>query len=185
MLNVLQSADKNLIEQKAYQQALSDFGIEELLEKISNYSDEDFDAGRMNLEPEEMEILGTLLIQHFINSLNGKLLGGFLNAIRHGNSDILPDSISQEIQLPDSGLPNNFPNVEMPHYSEGKIVQWTSTIENSDWGIVLGRFYAYASHRCRWSWKYVVLLDKNSPSSAWCLAEEAWEEDLEEVKCEK
>jgi hypothetical protein len=77
MLNVLQSADKNLIEQKAYQQALSDFGIEELLEKISNYSDEDFDAGRMNLEPEEMEILGTLLIQHFINSLNGKLLVDF------------------------------------------------------------------------------------------------------------
>lgn len=181
MLNAVQLTDKSSIEQKFYQQALSDFGIEKLLEKISNYSDADFDAGRMNLEPEEVEILGTLLIQHFINSLNGKLLSGFLNAIRHGNSEILPDSISQEIQLPESGLPINFPNVKTPDYAEGKTVRWKSAIENSDWGIVLGRFYAYAPHRCCWAWKYVVLLDKNSPSSDWCVADVAWENDLVEV----
>lgn len=174
-----------LTEQEAYQQALSDFGIEELCEKISNYSDEDFDVERMNLEAEEVETLALLLIQELSSSVNGKLLSGYLNAIRHENSELLPSSINQEIQFPNSKLPNNFPNVEMPHYSEGKIVQWTSTIKNSDWGIVLGRFYAYASHISRWSWKYVVLLDKNSPSSAWCLAEEAWQEDLEEVNCEK
>ncbi|MBD2014318.1 hypothetical protein H6F96_10075 [Microcoleus sp. FACHB-53] len=181
MLNVVHSIDKNLIEQKAYQQALSDFGFEELLEKITNYSDADFDAEQMNLEPEEVETLTTILIQHWSNSLNGKLLGGFLNAIRHGNSEILSDSMSQEIQLPDSGLPNNFPDVEMPHYSEGKTVRWFSAIENSDWGIILGRFYAYAPHRCCWAWKYVVLLDKNSPSEEWCVADVAWENDLVEV----
>jgi hypothetical protein len=156
MLNILHSTDINLIEQKAYQQALSDFCIEELLEKISNYSDEDFDAGRMNLEPEEMKTLAALLIQHFINSLNGKLLSGFLNAIRHGNSEILPDSISQEIKLPDSGLPINFLDVENLRYSEGKTVRWKSAIENSDFGIILGRFYAYAPHRCCWAWKYSI-----------------------------
>jgi hypothetical protein len=139
----------------------------------------------MPLELPELELLAVLFIQQLTNNLNGKLIRGYLNAIRHENSELLPTSINQEIQIPDSGLPNNFPDVEMPHYSEGKIVRWTSTSKNPDWGIILGRFYAYASHRCRWSWKYVVLLDKNSPSSAWCLAEEAWEEDLEEVNCEK
>ena len=185
MLNVLQSTDINLIEQKAYQQALSDFGIEDLLEKISNYSDENFDAGKMNLEAEEMEILAALLIKYWSNSRHGKLLSGFLNAIRHGNSDILPNSVSQEIQLPDSGLPINFPDVEMPHYSEGKTVRWKSAIENSDWGIVLGCFFAYAPHLCRWSWKYVVLLDSNSPSSDWCVADVAWQDDLVEVNNDK
>jgi hypothetical protein len=181
MLNAVQLTDKSSIEQKFYQQALSDFGIEKLLEKISNYSDADFDAGQMNLELSELESLTSILLMHFITSINGKLISGYLNAIRHGNSEVLPDSISQEIQLPESGLPNNFPDAEMPHYSEGKTVRWKSAIENSDWGIVLGRFYAYAPHLCRWSWKYVVLLDKNSPSSDWCVADVAWENDLVEV----
>ena len=103
----------------------------------------------------------------------------------NATSALLPTSMNQEIQLPDSGLPINFPDVEMPHYSEGKTVRWKSAIENSDFGIILGHFYAYALHRCCWAWKYVVLLDKNSPSSAWCIADTAWEEDLVEVDCEK
>ncbi len=185
MLNQVQSTDRSFIEQKAYQQALDDFCIEELLEKLSNYCDEDFDAAPMNLEPEELESLASILLMHFIKSINGKLISGYLNAIRHGNSEILSNSLSQEIQLPKTGLPSNFPNVETPHYSEGKNVRWKSNIENPDWGIVLGRFYAYASHLCGWAWKYVVLLDKNSPSSAWVVADVAWEDDLEEVNCEK
>jgi hypothetical protein len=82
-------------------------------------------------------------------------------------------------------LPSNFPNVKTPQYSEGKNVRWKSNLENPDWGIILGRFYAYASHLCGWAWKYVVLLDENSPSSAWVNSDTAWEEDLEEVNCEK
>ncbi len=185
MFNAVQLSGKSLIEQKSYQQALSDFGIEDLFETISNYSDEDFEAGLMKLEPEEVETLAALLIQHWSSNVNGKLLGGYLNAIRHGNSEIVPNSVSYEIQLPDSGLPSNFPNVEMPHYAEGKTVRWKSALENSDWGIVLGRFYAYAPHLCRWTWKYVVLLDSNSPSEEWCVADVAWQNDLVEVNNDK
>ncbi|HEY9299085.1 MAG TPA: hypothetical protein VIQ31_22560 [Phormidium sp.] len=99
----------------------------------------------------------------------------------NATSALLPTSMNQEIQLPESGLPINFPNVKTPDYSEGKTVRWFSASEKSDWGIILGRFYAYAPHLCRWSWKYVVLLDKNSPSSEWCVADVAWENDLVEV----
>ncbi len=185
LFNIVQLSDRKFIEQKAYQQALSDFGIEDLLEKISNYSDDDFEAAKMHLELPELELLAAIFVQQLSQNLNGKLISGYLNAIRHGNSEIVPNSVSYEIQLPDSGLPSNFPDVEMPHYAEGKIVRWKSALENSDWGIVLGRFYAYAPHLCRWTWKYVVLLDSNSPSSAWCIADTAWEEDLVEVDCEK
>ncbi len=185
MLNAVQSTDRSFIDRRSYQQALSDFGIKEVLEKISNYCDEDFDVERMNLEAEEVETLAVLFIQQLTNNLNGKLLSGYLNAIRHGNSEIVPNSVSHEIQLPDSGLPSNFPNVEMPHYAEGKTVRWKSALENPDWGIVLGRFYAYAPHLCRWTWKYVVLLDSNSPSEEWCVADVAWENDLVEVNNDK
>jgi hypothetical protein len=185
MFNVVQSTDKNFSEQKAYQRALSNFCIEDLLKKISNYSDEDFEAGLMNIEPEEVETLAVLLIQHWSSNVNGKLLGGYLNAIRHRNSEIVQNSVSYEIQLPDSGLPINFPDVEMPHYAEGKTVRWKSVIENSDWGIVLGRFYAYAPHLCCWTWKYVVFLDSNSPSEEWCVADVAWQDDLVEVNNDK
>lgn len=122
MLNTVQSTDKSFSEREAYQQALFDFGIEELCERISDYSDADFDAGLMNLEPEEIEFLAAILIQQLSNSFNGKLLGGFLNAIRHGDSSVLENSVSQEIQLPLVGLPTNFPHVQTPHYSEGKNV---------------------------------------------------------------
>ncbi len=177
--------DRSFTNQEAYQQALSDFCIEDLLEEISNYCDADFEAGRMNLEVSEIETLTVLIIQQLSKSINGKLLSGYLNALRHGNSELLPTSINEEIQSPDAGLPNNFPDVEIPQYVPGKIVRWKSALENPDWGIVLGYFYAFASHRCRWGWKYVVLLDKTSPSSAWCVADTAWEEDLEEMNCEK
>jgi len=185
MLNLLQSNSRNFIEQKSYQQALSDFGIEDLLEKISNYSDEDFDAAKMHLELPELELLAEIFVQQLTNNLNGKLISGYLNAIRHGNSELLPTSINQEIQFPDSGLPSNFPNLETPDYAEGKTVRWKSALENSDWGIVLGRFYAYAPHLCRWTWKYVVLLDSNSPSEEWCVADVAWQNDLVEVNNDK
>ncbi len=182
MLDVIQSTDRNFPEQKAYQQALSDFGLEDLLETISNYSDEDFEAGLMKLKPGEVETLAALLIQHWSNSLNGKLLGGYLNAIRHGNSELLPNSINQEIKFPDSGLPNNFPNVKNPHFCEGQKVGWKSSTNNDDWGIILGHFYAYAPHLCSWTWKYVVWLNHTSPSAAWVSADTAWEEDLVEEK---
>ena len=180
MLNAVQATDQVFLEQKAYQQALSDFGVEDFSDKISNYCDADFDAGQMHLELSEVETLAALLIQHFINSVNGKVLGGFLNALRQGDSEIFP-CVSEEIQFPDSGLPKNFPDGENPHFTEGKKVRWKSSINSQDWGIILGRFYAYAPHLCKWNWKYVVLFNKTSPSSAWVTSDTAWEQDLEEV----
>jgi hypothetical protein len=52
--------------------------------------------------------------------------------------------------------------------------------------VVIGRFYLPAPHRgLQWSWKYLILLDKDSPSAAWVAADTAWENDLEPTEQEE
>jgi len=167
---------------KDYQQALEDFCLTDLLDQLSNFSDADFKAFQMNLMPEELSWLGAILIQQLTNSLNGKHISGCLNAIRHGEEDVLPTPINLEVQPSPVVLPSRFPNGETPRYTDGTRLKWIlPNSRTTDWGRTIGRFYAYASHRCCWSWKYVILLDSKSPSAAWVMADTAWEEDLEQI----
>jgi hypothetical protein len=161
--------------QDGYQQALSDFGITELLEKLSHFQDTDFDTQWLHPEPEELESVAALLIQQLTNSLNGKLLGGYLNAHRHGNADVFSHPIT--LEFPQSAnLPSDFPNsAPEPHFDFGTIV----SVNSSEWGVVIGRFYNYAAHRCCWMWRYILWLDSTSLSAAWVVAATAWEEDLQ------
>lgn len=46
-----------------YEQALSDFGIAELMEKLSNFSDSHVPAWWMNLEKQELQSLAFLLLE--------------------------------------------------------------------------------------------------------------------------
>lgn len=62
-----------------YEQALSDFGITELMEKLSNFSDSDRNASWMNLETSELESLATILIRGLTLSLKGKLIASYVN----------------------------------------------------------------------------------------------------------
>jgi hypothetical protein len=61
----------------AYQQALDDFSITELLETLSNFKDADFNAHSHHLEPEELDSLAAILIGQLTASLNGKLVIAF------------------------------------------------------------------------------------------------------------
>jgi hypothetical protein len=162
-----------------YQQALSDFGITELLEKLSNFSDNDFKAQWLYKEPGELDSLAAILIQQLINNLNGKLIGGYLNAMRHGNSDVFQAPIS--LEFPQSvALPSNFPDSTLlPYFLYGDKVRLVQVGSDPEWGVVIGRFYSYAVHRCRWMWRYIIWLDQASFSASWVVATTVWEEDLE------
>ena len=164
---------------RTYQQALDDFGITELLSHLSNYSDADFKAQLMNLEEQEVESLAAIFIQWLTKNLNGKQIASYLNAIRYGDSDALFDPTKVEIPLPLCDLPANFPNGSTPRYKEGDRVKWRLLSNTTDWGIVIGRYYAYAKHQCNWAVGYLVKLDEDSPSTAWTVTDTAWEEDLE------
>jgi hypothetical protein len=164
--------------QDAYHQALEDFGITELLEVLSNFKNADFDAQQLHLEPEELDSIAALLIHQLTLSLNGKLLGGYLNAHRHGNADVFSHPIT--LEFPQSAsLPSNFPHsAPEPRFDFGVMVAIV-TAGGSEWGVVIGRFYNYAAHRCCWMWRYILWLDSASSSAAWVVATTVWEEDLE------
>lgn len=81
------------------QQADSELGITQLLWLIKHYSDIDFDASLMHLTDAEAQAIAQLLIQQVIASLNGKLIAGTLNTLRH--SEEIED-LTQPFNLNDS-----------------------------------------------------------------------------------
>ena len=173
----------NLI--NGYQQALEDFAIAPLITRLQNFSDAndtDGDTAWMNLTQSELESLAAVLIRQLTTNLNGKAITGYLNAIRHGSTDIPPSLVHLVFPPPSIDLPANFPDVQTPRYLYGDKLRWILDSDKTDWGIVIGRFYSFAPHLCAWTWCYLIWLDKLSPSSPWTVADIAWENDLEPLE---
>jgi len=168
--------------QNGYQQALEDFAIAPLLTRLKTYSDADFDAAWMNLTQPELESLAAILIRQLTANLKGKAIAGYLNAIRHGTSDIPPSLVHLVFPPPSIDLPANFPDVQTPRYLYGDKLRWIPDSDKTDWGVAIGRFYSFAPHHCAWMWCYLIWLDKLSPSAAWTVADIAWENDLEPLE---
>lgn len=157
-----------------YQQALDDFGIIQLLQKLILLAPTEFKV-------EERESLAAMLIERLTNSLNRSLIDQCLNPMYPCHEGVITDLITTELNAlpPSINLAENFSYyLSFAYFVVGEKVQWKPIFEPTDWGIVLGRFYAYAHHRCRWGWKYVIWLAQDSPSSAWTIVDTAWEEDL-------
>ncbi|WGV23486.1 hypothetical protein [Halotia branconii] len=161
-------------EHRAYQQALGDFGITELLAKLNNYSDADFDSTWVQLQQQEIETLAAILISGLTHSISGKLIADYLNLIRHNHQDIAPGLINPSLRdatrtatlrvnlkYTDASieLPVNFPDVaKTPRFLYGDRLRWLSHESDTDWGIVIGRFYSFGCDRCCWSWCYLIWL---------------------------
>ena len=177
---VKDQADSSNVYQDGYQQALNDFGISDLLERLSNFSDSGFNAQELNLKEEELDSITALLIEQLTASLKGSLIADYLSAIRHGDDNgisellLVDRPLSQATTLPTKFCP--------PRFWCGEHLRWKSwgALVETDFGVVIGRFYCPAPHRSmEWGWKYLILLDKDSPSSVIVAADTAWEEDLE------
>lgn len=171
---------------ECYQQALNDFGVSELLEKLNNFNDSGSDRQWMKLDSEELDSIAAMLIGQLTASLKGSLISGYLKAIRYGEGEVISDLPLMELLLPQlSALPTQF-NVSL--FRCGDYLRWKplSASVETDFGVVIGRFYLPAPHRgLQWSWKYLILLDKDSPSAAWVAADTAWENDLEPTEQEE
>ncbi len=173
-----------------YQQALSDFGITELMEKLSNFLDADFDAAQMNLTQPEVESLAALLIRDLTANLKGIAIclrhacaiAGYLNAIRHASTNISPNLFHPTCRIPSVSLPESFPFVNPRRFFYGDKLRWIPDGDKTDWGIAIGGYYSFASHRCAWTWSYLIWLDSLSASHAWTVADTAWEDDLERME---
>lgn len=170
--------------QAGYQQALADFAITDLLHCLNAYSDASFDTSWTALTTHEAETLAAFLIQALCNNLNGSLLANYLNTIRHLPLDTFTPLTKLHLPTPASELPITFPNVEIPRFLYGDRLCWKTQHDTTDWGMVIGRFYSFAPHRCHWHWCYLIWLDPDSPSAAWVKADIAWEDDLEPLETE-
>ncbi len=156
-----------------YQQALSDFGILELNAKLSEYFNTNGLNKERDVEEQDQESLIASLIEQLTNNLNSQLFDNYLKALEDGTLEV------SEIQLPSEELPIKFFESATPCYKDGESLRWNPSHGGVDWGIAIGRFYAYAPHLRRWSWKYIIRLDSHSPSAAWVITDIAWEDDLE------
>lgn len=164
-----------------YQQALDDFGITQLLSRISNYSDADFDATWMQLTQQELESIAALLIQQLTANLQGNLIANYLNILRNVAGEIISDLPTPELKAlsTPTALPPGFPQqTTAPLFWCGDPVRWIPQPDETETntGIVIGRFYAYALHRAQWAWKYLIWL---TDSSLLVVADTAWEQDIE------
>lgn len=75
--------------------------------------------------------------------------------------------------------PPNFTTARQAKYPLGTRCRCVPTPQ-TDWGTVIGQIYApdqKNSHQ--WSWLYLLLLDSDSPSRGWIVADWVDEEDLE------
>ncbi len=68
---------------QAYQQALTEFGVLQLLSRIGNYRLRDFDAERMCLKAPEIQSIATLLIEQLCVNFEGSMLASYLNIVRN------------------------------------------------------------------------------------------------------
>jgi hypothetical protein len=159
-----------------YQQALHDFAITDLLAQLQN---------SQHITKPESEMIAALLIEQLAKDLNSRLVTSYLEAIRQGNQEVVPEPISMEYPK-STELPANFPTAApAPRFNYGDRIRLSPiTIDGqveieTDTGRCIGHYYAYAPHHCEWMWKYVVWLDQNSVSASWCVATSAWEDELQ------
>jgi len=164
--------DTSHIAETTDQQVVEEFGMTQLLSLIKHYSDIDFDASQMHLTDTEVNAIAKLFIQELTRSLNGKLIAGALNALRHGEEMEEKGKMGENFPNPQSPIPT-------PRYKEGDRVQWKTA--NPDWGVILGRFYDYNHHRRQWMVCYIIQLAPDSLSAAWITTDTASEADLEKI----
>ena len=177
-------ASSSELYKSGYQQALIDFAVADLLHCIKTYSDTHFAAAWVALKLTETEALAAILIQTLAANLNGNCLSTYLDAIRYTPINTFKPLTKLHIPSPATDLPTAFPDVEMPQFLYGDRLRWKTNSNTTDWGIVIGRFYSFAPHCCRWRWCYLICLDANSPSFTWVKADIAWEDDLEPLETE-
>jgi hypothetical protein len=80
--------------------------------------------------------------------------------------------------------PSDLVTVQPPKYRFGARCRWIP-MPQTDWGTVIGQILIpeqVADHETpQWSWVYLLLLDADSPSRGWIVADWVGEQDLEPI----
>jgi len=111
------------------------------------------------------------------------------NPLFNQDGDVIANITPLILSQPPEGifLPSAFPHEVQPSsFLIGDRVRWKflDDTPDTDWGCVVGKYYAFASHKFDWRWRYIIWLDDDSPSKEWLVLELAWEDDLEPLENE-
>jgi hypothetical protein len=132
----------------------------------------------------DSEQLTILLIQQLSHNLQAQNLAEFWNHCQEYGEAV--DRIANELSRLPPTLEFSFAERAKGNrlpancFSPGAYVRWKPLPEDADetdTGTIVGSFYAPSQHG--WNWKYLVLLDRSSYSRQFCIADTAWESDLE------
>ena len=169
-------ADKLLNESPAgYLEALDDFGILDLMQKLSEQGGSDFGL-------DQLSSLATLLVKHLTAVVSPEVVHTYRDLTAAGR-DMLAGQLlaaAGRMRVP-ADCPAAILDAQPPWFRVGELVQWIFADEPklADWGIVVGRYYGYSVESGHWQWCYLVMLDPDAPSARWCGLDTAWECDLE------
>ena len=153
-----QSIENNLTQSINPADASENLGIKKLQKNISNLYD--------LKKPEEIERLAIFLIQQLADSLE----------LMHPPIQVKDDDIFFSSACFPS-LPIDFPqSAEMPLYLYGDKVCHES-IEN--YGIVIGRFYAFDDINKQWQWKYHIYTERDLSLNSISPTNICWEKNLQ------
>lgn len=125
----------------------------------------------------ESSQITTLLIKQLAVTLNCEIINNYLQAKRLGQQDIFSVPITRE--YPQSVELPNLLNTPPPNYSIGSKVRLTPIDGATEWGTLIGNYLAYAPRVREWQWKYILFLDKDSPSADWVKTTNAWQDEIE------
>jgi len=121
-----------------YQQALADFAVAGLLQRLQSFSDAHFDAAWAGLRGQEAEAIAANLIQSLTANLSGALVAAYLDAMRCSLPDMFQPLVGLQLPPPSTALPGAFPEVEVPRFLYGDRLFWRSEGEVTDWGMAIG-----------------------------------------------
>lgn len=143
----------------SYKQALKNFGITDLLNKLGDLAPSPEDLAAIHPTPLELEHLAAILIRNLAKSLTRKHIYQSFKAIRQNDLDFLNFSPNLDA-LGLLELPPNFPEqVSPPLFLLGDCLRYLPVNGLSDFGIVIGRYFSYATHQGTWTWRYILWLD--------------------------
>jgi hypothetical protein len=149
------------------------------LQHVSQSAWQQLQQAITNLRPQHFPVEDREQLATLAHSLQAESLAEFWDRCQEYGEAV--DTISAEFSglSPQLELPDSLPN---PHFIPATHVRWKplpADPDTTDTGITIGSFYAPSQHG--WNWKYLVLLDRSSYSRQFCIADTAWESDLEKL----
>jgi len=165
--------------QLGYQHAIAYYGTDELLAKIDHCMETAGDFSLMVSREREKAILTAFCIQQLARNLDCGAIHSYLQFMRYSSSLVLSNNNLFTPPPLSTGLLEYFARSASPRFLMGDKLRWINSLDDSYWGVVIGKFFCFAPHLRDFCWCYLLWFNEERPDAADLPADIAWEEDLE------